>query len=159
MNLVEHIDDYHIDNVYFADPVENTIMNNSTFIRLIYSNQLFIMNGLYIDFNLKNITFDKMYNRYKCAFKLEYNKDVCEKLIKYENEILDKINIENKTKDLSIANSLRSESIKVYYDDIVNINTINTNQIQFIIKLSGIWETSKAYGITFKIVTHRSCNI
>lgn len=159
MNLVEDIDEYNINNVYFADSVENTIMNNSLFIRLIYSSKWFIMNGLYIDFDLNNVVFDKMYNRYKCTFNFERNKDVCSKLIKYENEILEKINIRNKTRDLSIAKSLYSENIKVYYDDNINININNTNRVKFIIKLSGIWETSKSYGITFKIVSHLSCNI
>ena len=45
MNLVENIDNYDIDHVYFADSVDNTIMNNSVFIRLIYSTEYFIMNG------------------------------------------------------------------------------------------------------------------
>lgn len=157
MNLVEDINNYNIDHVYFADSVENTIMNNSVFIRLIYSTEYFIMNGLYMDFDLKNVAFEKLYNRYKCTFNYENNKDVCEKLIKYENEILEKIKIKNKMKDLSISKSLRSENIKVYYDD--NIDLTNTESIKFIIKISGIWETAKSYGITFKIVSHRSCNI
>ena len=65
MNLVEDLDNYNIDNVYFADSVENTIMNNSVFIRLIYSTEYFIMNGLYLDFDLKNVSFEKLFNRYK----------------------------------------------------------------------------------------------
>ncbi len=157
MYLVENIDNDDIDHVYFADSVDNTIMNNSVFIRLIYSTEYFIMNGLYMDFNLNNVVFEKMYNRYKCTFKYENNRDICEKLINYEQEILEKINIKNKLKDQSIAKSLKSETIKVYYDD--NIDNINTQCVKFIIKISGIWETAKSYGITFKIVSHQSCNI
>ena len=46
MNLVLDSDKYSINNIYFNESVKNTIMNDSNFIRILYSNKEFILNGI-----------------------------------------------------------------------------------------------------------------
>ena len=38
MNIVLDIDDFKLENVFFQDSVKNTVMDNSDFIRTMYSN-------------------------------------------------------------------------------------------------------------------------
>ena len=37
MNVVLDIDDFKLENVFFQDSVDNTVMDNSDFIRTLYS--------------------------------------------------------------------------------------------------------------------------
>ena len=53
MNLVTDINTFDSNNVYFLDSVKNTIMNDSNFIRIIYSNHLFMLNGIFLKISLK----------------------------------------------------------------------------------------------------------
>ena len=41
-----------IQNIYFNEPVKNTVMNDSSFIRILYSNKDFILNGIYIKIDI-----------------------------------------------------------------------------------------------------------
>ena len=48
MNIVFTNDQFNISNVYFNEPIQNTVMENSKFIKIIYSNELIILNGLFL---------------------------------------------------------------------------------------------------------------
>ena len=62
MNITLSIDQFIPRCIYFGDPVQNTIMENSRFIKLIYSTELVIMNGLYFEIPL-NISHKATYFR------------------------------------------------------------------------------------------------
>ena len=47
MNVVLDIDDFKLENVFFQDSVKNTVMDNSDFIRTLYSTELFTINGIF----------------------------------------------------------------------------------------------------------------
>ena len=48
MNLVLEQQTFEKNNIFFQDAVKNTVMNDSNFIRIIYSNKEIILNGIYI---------------------------------------------------------------------------------------------------------------
>ena len=48
MNLALDYNNYNVNNVFFYEPVKNTVMEDSKFIRIIYSDELIILNGLYL---------------------------------------------------------------------------------------------------------------
>ena len=48
MNIVKNIEQYDENNVYFFDPIKNNIMNDGTFIRILYSTENFMLNGIYL---------------------------------------------------------------------------------------------------------------
>ena len=52
MNIVLDINTIKKNNVFFCESVKNTVINNSNFIRIIYSNNEVMMNGLYIKFDI-----------------------------------------------------------------------------------------------------------
>ena len=55
MNLIINLENITTNNVFFYEQVKNTILDNSYFIRIIYSNKDLILNGIYILINLNNI--------------------------------------------------------------------------------------------------------
>ena len=52
MNLYIDSTEYNIDNVQFLESIKNTVMNDSAFVRIIYSNKLLTLNGIYVSLKL-----------------------------------------------------------------------------------------------------------
>ena len=70
MNLVKQFNQYNNNNVVFCEPIKNNIMIDGNFIRILYSNENMTLNGIYLFVNLKDIFFEKYYNKYKCIFNI-----------------------------------------------------------------------------------------
>ncbi len=147
MNLTINIDEFDDNYIIFTEPVKNTVMDNSNFIRILYSNNLFTLSGLFIRIPLNLSNIEKYFNKFKCTFDIDKNKYIVDYLTLIESKILDKITINNKTPCKKIGEQLNSGNIKLFTDDIVN-----TIPKLFIIKISGIWETEYEYGITYKFI-------
>jgi hypothetical protein len=56
MYLVKKIEQYNNENIFFCEPIKNNIMNESIFIRILYSTDLMILNGIYLLVNLNDIS-------------------------------------------------------------------------------------------------------
>ena len=54
MNIALSVKDITIDDIFFLDPIKNIIINNSKFIKIIYSNNLLTLNGIYLICNIDN---------------------------------------------------------------------------------------------------------
>jgi hypothetical protein len=146
MNIALPIEDFNINNVFFQEAIKNTILDNSSFIRVIYSNEYCMCNGICIKFNIPILNIDKSFNKYKCTFDIQHNTELIQRINNIENEILSKCNITNKTPMFRISEQLKNSFIKVSI-----INTYLQN-INFIIKISGIWYNEKEYGLTYKFI-------
>ena len=70
-------------------------------------------------------------------------------LYKLEHDILHKYNNE-KMKKLIIQNQLKQGNIKLFIEE-SNIRNKYTN-IQFLLKISGIWEKGNEIGLTYKFI-------
>ncbi len=148
MNIVTTLDQFSSHSVYFADPIKNTVIPNSNFIRIYYSNKNFTLNGIYILINLFNTTTEKYYNKYKCQFSPSDNSEVISQLCHIENIILLKNTIPNKSPQCILSQQLRSGFMKVFADNDSNF----PSNMKFILKISGLWENSSEYGITYKFI-------
>jgi hypothetical protein len=144
MNIVKNIVQYNEDNVYFLEPIKNNIMNNSKFIRIIYSTSLFILNGIYININLNYTSVDKYYNKYKCSFDTFQYKELIDKLRIIEEGLIKKSSILGEIPQYKIYEQLKNGNIKVFSETSDKIG--NT----FLLKIAGIWETETEYGLTYK---------
>jgi hypothetical protein len=147
MNIVKKIEQYNEDHVYFLEPIKNNIMNNGRFIRIIYSTPLFTLNGIYISFNINNISIDKYYNKYKCSFDTNQHKDIIDKLRNFEEGLIKKIGIVDKNPQFKIYEQLKNGNIKVFS------NTSEKLGNYFLLKIAGVWETTNEYGLTYKFLT------
>lgn len=151
MNIYKYINDFNLNDVYYLDPIKNTVIDNSTFIRILYSNDLFILNGIYLYLNFNNITLNTINNKSKYYFDINYNNDLIESLKKIELDILNNYN-SSKILSTKLYNQLTNGFIKNINltDEITNHN--ETIKYQFVLKISGIWESHIHYGLTYKIL-------
>lgn len=146
MNIVKNIDQYNEDYVYFCEPIKNNIMNNGTFIRIIYSTSLFILNGIYINISINYTTVDKYFNKYKCSFDTNQYRELIENIRIIEEGLIKKIGILGKIPQYKIYEQLKNGNIKVFSDTSEKIGNI------FLLKIAGMWETETEYGLTYKFI-------
>ncbi len=130
MNIAITAKDLSIDDIFFLDPIKNIIINNSKFIRIIYSNNLLTLNGIYLICNIDN---------------KDNNKDLLLYIQSLEDNILNKFSKEK----------IKNYKIREYF----NINFINSDYsksqetyTKYILKISGIWDASNNIGLTFKFL-------
>ena len=134
MNLVLDITEISDNNIFFYDSVKNTVMNNSSFIRIIYSISDIILNGIYIKLNIDKSELNKIFSN--------------ELLNKFDN--LEKKILNHYKNDKLQINKLREQLI-------YNINKINNINVKdsinnYLLKISGIWETDNNIGLTYKFI-------
>ena len=144
MNISLNKEDFSIDNVYFYEPIKNSIIENSSFIRLIYSNELMAINGIYIKIDFDNVTKTNDFSKQKITININDNAKIINYIKCIEYEILEKINIQQKRKIYKINEQLMTGYIKHLID--------NKYANSFILKISGIWESENDYGLTFKFI-------
>jgi len=147
MNVVLDISQFNKDCVHFQEPVRNTVMDNSNFVRIIYSNSLFALNGVFVHFSLRNARTERYFAKYKCTFDYGENKAVVAQLVGIEEEILRRAAIPDKRRSFKIREQLQQGGIKLFANE-------NDGQVgsSFLLKISGIWETASEIGITFKFI-------
>ncbi len=150
MNIVIDIDEFNKDHIFLQEPVKNNIIDDSKFIRIIYSNNIFSINTLYIVFNLHIVQVENYFNKHKFVFNIKQHTKVINQLKSIEETILDKIFINNKKPVFRLYDQLNSGNIKLFKDNL-KLHKIN-NDNEFIIKISGIWDNEYEYGITYKFV-------
>ena len=147
MFIAQNIQDYNDYNILFGEKTLNTIMENSSFCGVYYSNDIITMNSITLYFTLYNIIIEPYFNKYKC--KINTNNDhVKQKLMNIETQILDKYNnVKRKTFKLK-------EQLNNYLKLFSNKPIVNTNisNINVIIKISGIWESSTEIGLIYKLI-------
>lgn len=146
MNLILPLSHYNINYIYYGEKMKNTIIYNSFFIKIFYSTNDIILNGLFLNIDLKNKNIYKENGKNKISFNIKENIEIVSKIELIEKAILHKINIINKTPRLSIYEQFKNGSLKLNYS-----NDNYSNDVKCILKLSGIWENDNEYGISFKI--------
>jgi hypothetical protein len=143
--------------IYFLDS-KNNILMDGYFTKLIYTNEWFTMNGLYINLPIEIQCVDtKLYttNRgYKQTiyFSVSQYSTLLHQLDLLEQHILSKYIPNDKTKHKSF---LIIPSLKLGYFRIFkggeNLSPIK-KKAGFVLKISGIWENVSEYGLSYKIM-------
>ena len=67
MNLILTPENYNINYIYFNDSIKNTVIDNSNFIKIMFSNTDLYLNGFYMLITLQDVSLEKYYNKYKCV--------------------------------------------------------------------------------------------
>mgnify|MGYP001465518200 CR=1 FL=1 len=149
MNIAIPLEKYKYNKYLFLEPIDNTIIKDSIFHRIILSNDLICMNNINIKIDLSNVVIEKYYNKYKCTVDImsEYTKNI----VDIEKSILNSINVENKSKKLNINEQFNTGFIRIFSN--TELQNKLYNKFSIILKISGIWETQDEYGITFKFYT------
>ena len=138
MNVVKNFDQYDSRCVYYCDPIKNNIMNEGFFIRIMYSTNNFVLNGITLLVQLNDVYCEKYYNKYKCIFNITTHRETIEKVKSIEDGLLRNVNIRGKMPQYKIYEQLR--------------NSEKINNSLFMLKISGIWENDTQYGLTYKFM-------
>ena len=146
MYIVLELDDLNISNIFYQEKVKNTVMDNSNFLRIIYSNELFILNGIFVRFNINLQTVEKSFNKYKCLFDIRLHNDIIFKISTIEKKILERHNSSNKIPVYRISEQLNNGFLKIFNE----AECLEKNE--FILKIYGIWENEFEYGLTYKFI-------
>ena len=149
MNLILDPSVFDYDYLCFQSKIKNKIIENSSFIKIYYSTPLFCLNCISLKLSFNNVNIIKNTNKYILYFKEHENRLIMDNLILMEQYILSIINIQNKTPVYTLNKQLSFEKIKLYSSSILKskYKTLNVH-----LKISGIWETSYQYGLTFKFL-------
>lgn len=152
MIISEKLTSYNKNNIFILDPMNNNVISNGIFYRILYSSNYFVMNGLYIEIPLIQYNILNYYNKYLCEFNTynSTNINIIEQITNIENNILDKLPT-NKYRVKRIVEQLNSGKFKIME---MNNNSVlkQTNNQRIILKISGIWENESTYGITYKFM-------
>jgi len=149
MNVILTEENFAISNIYYNEPIQNTVMNNSKFIKIIYSNEYIILNGLYLLLTFKNISKETYFKKIKVKFDINNNKELLKFIYKVEEKILNKYSSAKRQKKI-IFDTMNVGSIKLFPD---GNDDLNNSKNTFILKISGIWEDQYEYGLTYKIIS------
>ena len=166
-------DKIFINNIILCEPINNTVIENSKFIRLIYSDNNIIMNGIYIKVSMIINNIEHAYNKLRCNICHNENKIIINTLNNIEKNILNKYN-SSKKPSYKLTECLNKGIIKIFTENYVktnhrnilndannnhkknlNINkSINQNvKYDIILKVSGIWVDNREFGLTYKFIT------
>jgi len=137
MNILLNLNQVNPDYIFYGEITKNSIIENGMFTRIIYSDSLMTLNGLHITFHQHEYGIG--YNENDKIIQ----KGIIETLIELERIILFKIDITEKTCQYKIKDYLKNLSSKL--GDNFKVN-------KYLLKISGIWETTNEYGITFKFL-------
>ena len=149
----------NLKHLFFSDPIQNSIIHDSYFIRINYSDNDVSLTGLMLPIKLSFITISKSFNKNIIMYDLHSNKEVILNICQLDALILEKYEkySNNSTNNISkipvynLSNQLKSCSIKLFSD----IDK-RTQECNIILKISGVWENIREYGITFKFMDSQS---
>jgi len=148
MFLVKNLNQYNDNHVFFCDSIKNNIMNDGNFIRILYSTNNITLNGIYLLIKLNDVVCDKYYNKFKCIFNVNNHKDLIEEIKLIEESILNKFKntLYNKHPEFKINEQFKNGFIKIFQE--ISGKSVHN----FILKISGVWETQTSYGLTYKFI-------
>lgn len=161
---------YNKYNILLLEPIKNSIIERSKFIKILYSDSVVSMNGICIYVSFKDITYIFDSNncnlnnnyRYKIYIDKNKNRDIINFIKKIEYDIFDKLSnnkkYENKRFNYKLSEQMNNNFIKCT-TNIDSSNKIIERDNKFILKISGICETEYEYNITYKFIELNNNNI
>jgi hypothetical protein len=160
MNIVLDISNFQLGYLYFLQSKPNMIMDG-TFSKIIYSNDAFSLNSVYLYLPLEISSIDRFCNKtiVKFANDNPFNVSLIQELSKIEHRIIEYYKQTHPNKSsrgslLSIYKQLVSGSLKLFRDyNGANIDELK-NGLKFMLKISGVWESPNDIGLTFKIIEY-----
>jgi hypothetical protein len=130
--------------IYFNEPIQNNIINESRYIRILYSTPSIVFNGIHVLINLNIDTIERQYNKNILYYNIEKNTQPINSIKKIEKIILKKYN-SSKTPSYNLSELLDGGVIRLFTD-----LTEKKKVVNIILKISGLWEDDETYGVTYK---------
>jgi hypothetical protein len=144
----------NLNHLHFSEPVQNAVINDSYFIRMIFSDNDVSLMGLMLPMYFNSVTVFKSFNKNIIIYDLHSHRNMISKICDLEFSILEKYNIflkscnkKQKNPVYNLTVQLRSCNIKLFDDIDKHLNDCN-----IVLKISGMWENNAEIGITFKFI-------
>jgi len=140
--------DFNKNFLMLSEKTKNNIMNDGYFYRLYYSDKLGTSKGLFLGFELQQVSIEKYFNKLKCGFNTTCNSNIIGFIKAVEKSILDIVHEkQGKYPAYRIEEQLQNGFIKIFH----NKNTpAKYTSVKLLLKISGIWTSAKEYGVTFR---------
>ena len=171
MNIILNIKDIFEDEtlnrntLFFLDTKQNMIIPGE-FTKILYSDDLITLNGLYLDCPLFLQPVEKFNKKNTIWFQPYHiqNTNVIQQFSNFEKELLEYYKQQtgsNKNLVYSLHNQLYSGNAKIYttFNASALVNTSEKDSVEsidfkYVIKISGIWESDERIGVTYKVIRY-----
>jgi len=145
-----------VEYIYFLDTKKNMLMDGF-FSKILYFHPHFSFNGIYVHLpiEIQNI---EMYNFHKNTiyFSVSQHSLLLHQIDLLEKNILSQYHPvdPNVNPVYSIIQNIKTGYFRIYREppQPPDSNSIQEKQNGFVLKISGIWENSKGYGLSYKIM-------
>jgi hypothetical protein len=145
MKLVTiHPDNIIKEYIYFNEPIQNNIINESRYIRILYSTPNIVFNGIHVLINLSIDNIERQYNKNILYYNTDKNIQTINSIKQIEKTILKKY-YSFKAPSYNLSELLGGGVIRLFTDSVEKKKVMN-----IILKISGLWEDDETYGITYK---------
>jgi len=146
MNVVDTIENFDINRIYFTDSQNNMVIDDGSFSKILVSYDDMVMNGIFLQCHFNNTIVDKLeFNKYRISWDEKYNQEILYKLKQIEIAILEKY---KNHKQLPMSSTfINNRSIRVF-SEMDKLKSHNN----FLLRISGVWETRESFGITYKFL-------
>ena len=150
MFLIIEPRDYNKDFLMLSDKTKNNIMNDGYFHRLYYSDEDGTSQGLFLGFELHQVSVDKYFNKLKCEFDAKRNTKIIEFIKNIEKSVMNTLPDKNGKQPTSrIGEQLENGFIKIFSND-THVEPVKFSSVKLLLKISGIWTSDREYGVTFR---------
>jgi len=156
LNINNILNNNHFDRqkIFFLDKKRNMIMEGE-FTKILFSDELISLNGLFLDCPLYTQPIDKFQKKNIIWFQPYHieNLNLIQHFCLLERELLEYYRDYTDTKKIPsfiLHNQLYSGNAKIFKNHINN-EISNSSEIKYMIKISGIWESEDRIGVTYKI--------
>lgn len=162
MNFVLPIQKFNSAYVYFCEPIRNNVMNEGNFLRLLYTTPTFTLNGILIQLPFKvGVDFvleqsNHNHNFSYCVGLHPFVSNQLDDIQRLEEQLLQLASLlfSSKIPHYRIISQLKGTSpIKVLHEKPPCHEENVTTEPVLLLKISGVWETTTMYGLTYKFVT------
>ena len=156
MNFLIPLEHFQIENVQFLKIKKNIVMENSFFIKMIYTDENIVLNGIYLDIPLLSANNGQTNSSFFFFNRATENEQVLAKLLEMENDILQyypyitPTDYGKKTPVYSLKTQLEKGFIKWGFSKKTFPKTLQ----HICLKISGIWENNQEYGINYKFLPY-----
>ena len=133
--------------IYFNEPIQNTIINESRFIRILYSTPNITFNGINILLKINIHGLYKQYNKNIIYYNFYKNIEITNTIKNIEHIILEKY-CSDKIPIYNLESQVNTGVLKLFSE-----SNDKKKNIDIILKISGLWEDSTSYGITYKFLS------
>ena len=151
--ISENLQNLNYESIILNEPIKNSAVQYNYFYKLLYSTNIVSLTSIFLLFELNNLSFENDKIRFD---KTTLNNSVLSKLIELEEHVLNLI-VDSKNKLYKLKEIYENQFFKYSLsDEYENLNRYSylkdLNNINFIIKISGIWESKDSIGLTFKFI-------